>query len=305
MKIKSPHVISLVIPAYKQEKTILKDIKNLKKSLDDLHQGYEIIIVIDGVLDKTYQQIKKFKSNKIKVYKFEKNQGKGSAIKFGVSQAKGDIIGFIDAGMDIDPTGIAMLINHMLWYNADIVVGSKLHPVSQVNYPAERKILSWGYRTFTRILFGFKIRDTQAGIKFYRRKVARDVFPRLLVKKFAFDVEILALSYALGYTRIYEAPIKLKFRGANSITSTGLWKIILLMLWDTMAIFYRVRIIKFYKRSNKKNWAKENATSSKTKKTGRKKLAKKKTLPVSKTEVFPRKKLNGRKNSKKNWAKLN
>ncbi len=269
MKSKSPHVISLIIPAYKQEKTIFKDITNLKKSLDDLKQQYEIIVVIDGVLDKTYQQLKKIKTKKLRIFKFDRNQGKGSAIKFGVKNAKGDIIGFIDAGMDIDPTGIAMLINHMLWYDADIIVGSKLHPVSQVNYPTERKILSWGYRTFTRLLFGFKVRDTQAGIKFYRRKVARDVFPRLLVKKFAFDVEILALSYALGYTRIYEAPIKLKFRGANSITSTNLWKIIFLMLWDTAAIFYRVRIIKFYKRSNRKNW--EIASESSTKKIGRRK----------------------------------
>ena len=254
MKIKSPYVISLIIPAYKQEKTIHQDIINLKKSLDNLKQEYEIIVVVDGVLDKTYQQLKKIKSEKVRIFKFDKNQGKGAAIKFGVEQAEGDIIGFIDAGMDIDPTGIAMLLNHMLWYDADIVVGSKLHPVSQVNYPTGRKVLSWGYRTFTRILFGFKIRDTQAGIKFYRRKVAKDVFPRLLVKKFAFDVEILALSYALGYKRIYEAPIKLKFRGVSSIASTNLWKIIILMLWDTMAIFYRVRIIKYYKKSNKKNW---------------------------------------------------
>lgn len=270
MKIKSPHVISLIIPAYKQERTIFKDITNLKKSLDDLRQPYEIIVVIDGVLDKTYQQLKKIKTKKLRIFKFDQNQGKGSAIKFGVENAKGDIIGFIDAGMDIDPTGIAMLINHMQWYDADIIVGSKLHPVSQVNYPTERKILSWGYRTFTRILFGFKIRDTQAGIKFYRRRVARDVFPRLLVKKFAFDVEILALSYALGYTRIYEAPIKLKFRGVNSITSKNLWKIIFLMMWDTAAIFYRVRIIKFYKKSNKKNWSKADNFLS-TKKIGRRK----------------------------------
>lgn len=263
MKSKSPHVISLIIPAYKQEKTIYKDITSLKKSLDDLKQSYEIIVVIDGVLDKTYQQLRKIKTKKLRVFRFDQNQGKGSAIKFGVENAKGDIIGFIDAGMDIDPTGIAMLLNHMLWYDADIIVGSKLHPVSQVNYPTERKILSWGYRTFTRLLFGFKVRDTQAGIKFYRRKVARDVFPRLLVKKFAFDVEILALSYALGYTRIYEAPIKLKFRGVNSITSTNLWKIIFLMLWDTAAIFYRVRIIKFYKRSNRKNWEAEKKSAVK------------------------------------------
>jgi hypothetical protein len=162
----------------------------------------------------------------------------------------------MDAGLDIDPTGVSMLLNHMIWYDADIIVGSKMHPVSKVNYPFYRKILSWGYRTFTRLLFGFKLRDTQTGIKFYKLKVVKDVFPRLLVKNFAFDVEIFALAYALGYKRIYEAPIKLKFKGANTITSRTLWTVVFFMLWDTFSVFYRVRVIKYYRKSNQKNWIK-------------------------------------------------
>jgi glycosyltransferase involved in cell wall biosynthesis len=249
-----PQLISLIIPTYKQEKTIVTNIRKLTEVMEELPYKFEIIVVVDGKVDKTFEKISKYKSSTITVYQYEENQGKGYAIKFGGSKAKGDIVGFIDAGMDIDPTGLSMLLNHMIWYDADIIVGSKLHPVSQVNYPLYRKLLSWGYRTFTRILFGFKVRDTQAGIKFYRKKVVADVFPRLLVKTFAFDVEILALSYALGYTRIYEAPIKLKFKGESSITSANLWKTMFLMFRDTLAVFYRVKIIKYYRNSNKKNW---------------------------------------------------
>lgn len=246
--------VSLVVPAYKQEKTIEKNILKLENTLKELKYKFEIIVVVDGRVDKTYEKIKKHSSTKIRVYQYKKNQGKGHAVKFGGLKAKGDVIGFMDAGLDIDPTGVSMLLNHMYWYDADIIVGSKMHPVSKVNYPYYRKILSWGYRTFTRILFGFKVRDTQVGAKLFTRKVVKDVFPRLLVKTFAFDVEILALAYALGYRRIYEAPIKLKFRGQNSITSANLWKTILSMLWDTCTVFYRVRIIKYYRRSNRKNW---------------------------------------------------
>jgi glycosyltransferase involved in cell wall biosynthesis len=254
MQPNSIHKISLIVPAYKQEKTIVQNIKKMASVMEQLPYDYEIILIIDGRLDKTYEKIKKFESAKIRIYQYEKNQGKGYAIRYGGLKAKGDIVGFIDAGMDIDPTGVSMLLNHMLWYDADIIVGSKMHPVSKVNYPFYRKLLSWGYRTFTGILFGFKVRDTQAGIKFYKKQVVEDVFPRLLVKTFAFDVEILALSYALGYRRIYEAPIKLKFRGVSSITSGNLWKTIILMLWDTLAVFYRVRLIKYYRNSNRKNW---------------------------------------------------
>lgn len=248
--------ISVIVPAYKQEKTIVKDINRLAGVLRELRYRYEIIIVVDGRVDRTYEKIKSHRSSRIRVYQYKINQGKGYAIKYGGSKARGDVIGFIDAGLDIDPTGVSMLLNHMFWYNADIIVGSKMHPVSQVNYPLYRKVLSWGYRSFTRALFGFKIRDTQTGIKFYKKKVVNSVFPRLLVKNFAFDIEILALSHALGYKRIYEAPIKLRFKGMSSITSSSLWYIVFHMLWDTLAVYYRVRILKYYRKSNKKNWIK-------------------------------------------------
>lgn len=254
MKLNHPRKISLIIPAFKQEKTIVTNIRKMMDVLDQIPYGYEIIVVVDGRIDKTYEKIKSFRSSRIRIYQYSKNQGKGYAIKYGALKSKGDIVGFIDAGFDIDLTGISMLLNHMLWYDADIIIGSKMHPVSKVNYPVYRKILSWGYRTFTRALFGFKVRDTQAGIKFYKEKVVRDVFPRLLVKTFAFDVEILALSYALGYKKIYEAPIKLNFKGKSTITPANLLRTISFMLWDTAAVFYRVRIIKYYRRKNKKNW---------------------------------------------------
>lgn len=254
MNYKDIKKISVIVPAYMQEKTIVKNVKKLIEVMENSEFVYEIIVVVDGKLDKTYEKLKNLNLQRVSVYAYEKNEGKGYAIKLGGLKAKGDVVGFIDAGMDINPEGISMLLNHMIWYDADIILGSKLHPVSQVNYPMYRKFLSWGYRTFTRVLFGFKVKDTQAGIKFYKKKVVEDVFPRLLVKKFAFDVEILALSYALGYRRIYEAPIKLKFQGVSSITSTNLWKTIFLMVIDTLAIFYRVRIIKYYRNRNKKNW---------------------------------------------------
>jgi len=231
-----------------QQKTIVRDIKNIQKALTELHYNYEIIIVIDGIVDNTYKRALTIKSKKIKVTGYRKNQGKGHAVRYGMLAAKGDIIGFMDAGMDIHPEGFRMLLNHMEWYNADIIVGSKLHPVSKVNYPLYRTILSWGYRLLTATLFGFKVRDTQVGLKFFKRRVIKKVLPRLLVKAYAFDIEILAVAYALGYKRIFEAPIKIKFQSGNStIISKSLWKIIFLMTLDTLAVFYRLKIRRYYK----------------------------------------------------------
>jgi len=240
------NLLSVVVPAYKQEKTIVNDISRLFNVLDKLNIDYEVVVVVDGFLDGTYNKIKKIKSKKLKLYGYDKNQGKGYAVKCGMLKTKGDIVGFIDAGMDINPSAFFILLDFMKLHNADIIVGSKLHPDSVVRYPVKRRILSWGYRVFTHLLFGFNVKDTQVGLKLFKREVVRSVFPRLLIKQFAFDVETLAVAYSLGYTRIYEAPIKLTFKDKSSITSRSFWRIIFFMLWDTVAVFYRLRILHYY-----------------------------------------------------------
>ena len=241
--------ISIILPAYKQEKTIVEDVKRLEKFLSGLSMPYELIIVVDGLEDNTYKNVKLLKNKNVKIFSYEKNRGKGYAVQYGMLKAKGDVVGFIDAGMDLDTNGIGMLLDFMLLHDADIVIGSKLHPDSVVEYPMQRKILSWGYRMLTRTLFGFGVRDTQVGLKLFRKKVVKEVFPLLVVKRFAFDVEILAVSYARGYKKIYEAPVRLTFNWGSSIanfTSGSFWKVIFSMLWDTAAVFYRLKILHFY-----------------------------------------------------------
>lgn len=243
------NLLSVVIPAYKQEKTIVRDIDVLRDVLSKLPYKFEIIVVVDGNLDDTFKNAKKTSWSNVKVFGYEENQGKGYAVKYGMLKAKGDVIGFIDAGMDVRPAGISILLDSMIWRDADIIIGSKLHPESKrINYPFFRKILSWGYRTLTHLLFGFNVRDTQVGLKFFKREVVEKVFPKLLVKTFAFDVEILALANSFGFKKIYEGPVELNFNGGSSITSGNFWKIILLMLWDTFAVFYRLKIRNNYNR---------------------------------------------------------
>ena len=246
LKARNINLISVVIPAYKQEKTIARDVKNIDKSLTALPFNYELLLIVDGFLDKTKKIAESLKLKHLKIYGYEKNRGKGFAVKFGIFKAKGDVIGFIDAGMDIDPNEISIMIDIMQWNSADIVVGSKLHPESKVKYPFWRLVLSWGYRTLTHIMFGFSVRDTQVGFKIFKRKVAREVFSKIIVKRFAFDVEVLAVAYKLGYKKIFEAPIKLDFRGAGSISSRNFWKVVFWMLWDTAAVFYRLRLLHYY-----------------------------------------------------------
>lgn len=254
----SINLVSVIVPAYKQEKTIEHDLKNIKEVLDKLRYPAELICVIDGKVDSTYQKASKFakKYQNVKTIGYPLNKGKGYAVRFGMAESKGDVVGFVDAGMDLNPLGMSLLLEHFEWFNADIIVGSKRHPVSKVDYPWQRRILSAGYQILVWLLFGLKIRDTQVGMKFFKRGVLERVLPRLLVKKFAFDVEMLAVANYLGFHRIYEAPvdIKLHFGGASTITSQKFLRTVLRMLIDTLAVFYRLRILRYYSDHNHRKW---------------------------------------------------
>lgn len=238
-------LLSVIIPCFKQEKTIIKDLKSIKNVLEKIRYDWEIIVVIDGRIDRTWQRIKKLRSVKIKIYQLKRNQGKGYAIRWGMKKAKGEYISFLDAGMEIDPNGLSMLLEHLEWYNADIIVGSKRHLVSQVDYPLERTILSIGYYWLVKILFGVKIKDTQAGIKIFKKEVLEKVLPVLLVKKYAFDVEILSVARRFGFRRIYEAPIKFKYQ-FKSLANAATLQNVLNILIDTAAVFYRLKLLKYY-----------------------------------------------------------
>lgn len=249
-------LLTVVVPAYRQEKTIQADLESIDRSLEGGLPGnvdYEIICVVDGNLDGTKGQARKARSTHLSVYSYEKNHGKGYAVRYGMDKAGGDLISFLDAGMDISPKGIMMLMAHMDWYNADIIVGSKRHPVSMVNYPFLRKILSFGYHFGVKILFGLPLTDTQSGIKIFKKRVIKKILPRLLVKRYAMDIEMLAVAKYLGFSRIYEAPIEVRF---NRETSRIDWVTVLRMAWDTLAVFYRLQILHYYDNKNRGNWLK-------------------------------------------------
>ncbi len=240
--------LSIIVPAYKEEKTIVPTLLGIDAVLATLNIQYEIICVVDGRVDFTYEKASKIKNAHLRVLSYDKNLGKGNAVRFGMEQAKGEIVGFVDAN-GINPRSIPMLLQHFNWYKADIIVGSKRHPVSKVHYPWLRRVLSWGYQMLIRVLFDLEIRDTQVGAKLFKRAVVTKVLPLLLVKDFAFDIELLAVANRMGFKNIYESPIELE-SSANKDTSTifsnGFIRTSARMFWDTLAVFYRLKIKHYY-----------------------------------------------------------
>jgi glycosyltransferase involved in cell wall biosynthesis len=170
--------------------------------------------------------------------------GKGFALGYGMRHARGSFVAFIDADMEIDPVAIPTFLSMMRRTGSDIVVGSKGHRLSIVQYPVYRRFQGWVYRVLIRLLFNLDVRDTQTGVKLFRSQVLIDALPRLAVKRFAWDLELLVVAHHLGYRKIVEGPIRLDYRFESTVRLSSAWRV----LWDTAAIFYRLRLRRYYDR---------------------------------------------------------
>lgn len=236
--------LTVIIPAYNESALLMTTLTETAIWLAASGLGYEIVVVDDGSHDHTYDIAHQFASRHEEVYpvRVEQNQGKGFALKLGVAFASGDYVVFLDADLDIPPSQIGVLYTMIKDTGADAVVGSKRHPDSLITYPLSRRIMSTGYYLLMQLLFGLPLHDTQTGIKLFRRSMLSDVMPRLLIKRFAFDLELLACVHRLRY-RIVEAPVILNY---NRPESRITWQDIKTVGIDTMAVFYRVRLLRYY-----------------------------------------------------------
>jgi len=239
--------LSIIIPAYKEERNIYKTLDSIVRVHDGLNYNYEILVVIDGSPDNTASESRRHPSPRVRVLEYSPNQGKGYAIKYGVKHAIGEVVTFTDAGGDFPPEQFDKYLKLLELFNADIVIGSKRHPASRVRYPFARRVYSKIYYLMIRLLFGLRVTDTQAGIKFFTREYAQNVLPRLVVKQYAFDLEMLVVGRQLGYNRIFEAPVEMEF---NDATSGIGYSAIRSIIVDTLAVFYRAHVLKYYTRKN-------------------------------------------------------
>lgn len=244
--------LSVVMPAYNEASHIVTNLLETIDTLASFCPSFEIVVVDDGSPDHTYLQAVEALAqlgDNIRIVRYERNAGKGNALVCGFSHTKGELVAFLDADMDLHPEQIRGMIETMEARGADVVIGSKWHKDSQINYPFVRRLWSIGYYLIVRMLFGMPLRDTQTGLKVFRSEVLARVFPRILAKHYAFDVEVLVNAHRLGY-KIVDAPVTLHFgRSFGRVHMGDVWTVLL----DTLAIFYRSRIIKYYDRMDPVN----------------------------------------------------
>jgi glycosyltransferase involved in cell wall biosynthesis len=244
-------VLSAILPVYNGGEEIVENVGVIRRALAEGLPGEEIevIVVSDGSIDETADQLLAARGDAgFRVIHYDRNLGKGYAVKTGALASRGDWIALIDADLDLDPASVPAYLDSARRDQLDFAIGSKRHPGSVVDYPRSRRVASWCYQQLNRLLFRLDVRDTQVGLKVFHRRVVDEVVPLLLVKQFAFDVELLAVAAALGFDRIREMPVRLEYRFTGSaLGSTA----VLSALWDTAAVFYRLRLLRTYQRKRR------------------------------------------------------
>lgn len=251
-------MISFIIPVYNKGSILFKTLQSLIGNLTSQQiTNYEIIVVNDGSTDNSLEETIRFKkfngsTNKIKIYYYSQNIGKGFALRFGFSKSEGDPIVFLDGDMDIDTKQVTEALRVFNSKHPDMVIGSKYASQSRTFYPTNRYLYSFILKVVISILFHLRVSDTQVGLKVFRRDLLTQVFPQLIVKRFAVDLELLMVAYMQGFTHIEEIPVIIRHSSASqsSIDIRAVKNFCI----DIVALFYRKNILNFYKEPKTENF---------------------------------------------------
>ena len=211
-------MLSIVIPAYNEEKRLPEALNRMLSYLKKRKLKNEIIIVADKSKDNTLGIVKNY-SKKYKNIRYmynPKKQGKGYAIKKGVLASKGSLVLFTDADTSTPITELDNFMPQIKGY--DIVIGSREHKDSIVkNKLISRVILGNLGNILLRLLLIRKIKDTQCGFKLFKGNIARKLFSLSRIKGFGFDFEIIFLAQKNRY-RIKEMPVNWTYCGGTKVT---------------------------------------------------------------------------------------
>ena len=235
--------VTVILCAYNEESIISNAIERVDDVMMETGSNYEIIVVDDGSVDKTAQKAIAYMNGKgnghLKVMRHETNKGKGNAIRVGVAEARGRFVVMIDSDLDVDPRAIPSFVDALK--TNDVAVASKWHPHSRASIPLRRKILSVGFNALSRLVTGIKLKDTQTGLKAFRKEVLVRMARKFVVDRYAFDLELIGACNHAGY-RIVDLPVNV------SIDSMVSSKEIFRMTLDMFGIAYRLRVLKHYQR---------------------------------------------------------
>jgi glycosyltransferase involved in cell wall biosynthesis len=206
--------LSIVIPAYNEERRIEPSLEAVRAWLVARGRPAEVLVVDDGSRDATPRIVEREAARyaesgiSLRLLGDGKNHGKGASVRTGMLEARGRVALFTDADLSAPIEEAPKLVDPILAGGATIVLGSRGIDKSMigVHQPAGRELAGRAFNVVMRLATGLPFRDTQCGFKAFRRDAARDVFSRVRIERFGFDVEALFVARELGY-RMLEVPV--------------------------------------------------------------------------------------------------
>ncbi|OQA93044.1 MAG: Undecaprenyl-phosphate 4-deoxy-4-formamido-L-arabinose transferase [Microgenomates group bacterium ADurb.Bin219] len=208
-------ILTILIPAYNEKRTVKEIIGRVEEALLPTRWGKEIIIVDDNSKDGTSEEIKKLKGNNIKKLFHRKNLGKGAAIRTGLKEARGDVLLIQDADLEYDPQDYSRLLAPIIAGKTKVVYGSRLKTLELVFFGKNKTPLPLHYLAnrflsfLTNLLYGSKLTDMETCYKMMTKEIYQDL--NLVSNRFEVEPEITAKILKKG-EKIFEVPIETKPR---------------------------------------------------------------------------------------------
>lgn len=204
-------MISIVIPAYNEERRIKGSLSEVFAFMSDSGIEYEIIVVDDGSSDGTGRIVDHIAKDvrNVRLVRYEKNRGKGHALRTGALVSKGDYVLVMDADLSTPMEELRKLMPYLSDGGFDIAIGSRALALSDIirKQPWWRRGMGKTFNRIVKMLVIGGFSDTQCGFKLFKGEIARSLFAEAKIDRFAYDVEILALAKKKGYG-IKEVPIR-------------------------------------------------------------------------------------------------
>ncbi len=203
--------LSLVIPAYNESQRLPETLAKTSRAIAEITDEAEVIVVDDGSTDDTSEVARNVETPvSVRVCRFDTNRGKGASVSRGVREARYPLVGFTDADSPYDLSALVPMMRALEDGRADVAIGSRDLPESQINrgYGVMRHLSGKAFSFLTWAAIGLPFRDSQCGLKAFRRDVAQQLFALRTIDGFGFDFETLAAAVAQGY-RVERFPVRL------------------------------------------------------------------------------------------------
>ncbi|MBI2498648.1 glycosyltransferase family 2 protein [Candidatus Woesearchaeota archaeon] len=201
--------LSIIIPAHNEEKRIKETLISYTKFFNlKLKNDYELIVIPNACKDKTVELVKEFsKKHSTLKYKELIPGGKGLALVEGFKIAKGNFIGFIDADNSTSSDEFHKLMQIINGYDGAIASRWMKESIVDVKQPVLRLIAGRVFNFIVRFLLGMRFQDTQCGAKLFKNEAIKNIYPKLGITKWAFDIDLIYLMKRNNY-KIKEIPIR-------------------------------------------------------------------------------------------------